>query len=95
MARKRAQAAVLLQELKMLAEQQGIRVREEKLLGGAGYRVRSGGCRVYGKDTVFLDRNMPPAERLELLLDELCGRGIKTDSLSLPLRRILPGGVGL
>ena len=33
-----------------------IRVREEKLLGGAGYRVRGGGCRVHGKDTVFLDR---------------------------------------
>ncbi len=93
MVRKRVRVAVLLQELKTLAEQQGIRVREEKLLGGAGYRVRSGGCRVYGKETVFLDRTMPLAERVELLLDELCGRGIKTDSL--PLRRGLPGGVGL
>lgn len=93
--RLRAQAVALLQELKTLAEQQGIRVREEKLLGGVGYRVRSGGCRVHGKDTVFLDRNIPLAERVELLLDELCWRDINTDTLSPPLRRALRGGVAL
>lgn len=93
--RSRAQTAALLQELKTLAEQRGIRVREEKLLGGAGYRVRGGGCRVHGKDTVFLDRNMPLGERVELLLDELGWRDIHTDTLSPPLRRMLHGGVAL
>ena len=92
--RSRASAAALLQELKTLAEQRGIRVREEKLLGGAGYRVRGGGCRVYGTETVFLDRTMPLGERVELLLDELGGRGIQTDSLS-PSRRRGDGGVAL
>ena len=93
--RSRASAAALLQELKTLAEQRGIRVREEKLLGGAGYRVRGGGCRVYGRETVFLDRTMPLGERLELLLDELDGRGIQTDSLSPSRRRRGDGGVAL
>ena len=92
--RPRASAA-LLQELKTLAEQRGIRVREEKLLGGAGYRVRGGGCRVYGRETVFLDRNLPLCERVELLLDELGRRGIQTDSLSPPLRRRGDAGVAL
>ena len=92
--RSRASAA-LLQELKTLAEQRGIRVREEKLLGGAGYRVRGGGCRVYGTETVFLDRTMPLGERVELLRDELGGRGIQADSLSPPLRRRGDGGVAL
>ena len=91
--RSRASAATQLQELKTLAEQRGIRVREEKLLGGAGYRVRGGGCRVYGRETVFLDRNLPLGERVELLLDELGGRGIQTDSLSPSLRRQEDGGV--
>lgn len=82
----------MLQELKTFATQHGIRVREEKLLRGAGYRVRSGGCRVHGKDMVFLDRDMPVSERLELLLDELSQREIQTEQLSPPLRRMLQAG---
>ena len=51
----------LLGELKGVAEQLGIRVREEKLLREVGYRVRGGGCRVYDQDIVFLDRERPLA----------------------------------
>jgi len=88
----RGKAGALLQELKTLAAQHGIRVREEKLLRGAGYRVRSGGCRVHGKDMVFLDRDTSVSERLELLLDELSQREIQTEQLSPPLHRMLQAG---
>lgn len=88
----KGKGGVLLQELKTLAAQHGVRVREEKLLRGAGYRVRSGGCRVHGKDMVFLDRDMPVSERLELLLDELSQREIQSVDMSAPLRRMLRRG---
>ena len=84
----RGKGAAFLQELKTFAAQHGIRVREEKLLRGAGYRVRGGGCRVHGKDMIFLDRDMPLSERLELLLDELSRREVNTETLSPSLQRM-------
>jgi hypothetical protein len=83
----------LLQELKTLAGQLGIRVREEKLLREVGYQVRGGSCRVRGQDTVFLDRDLPLSERVELLLDELSRRDLDKESLSPSLRRVLGAGV--
>jgi hypothetical protein len=82
----------LLQELKSLAGQLGIRVREEKLLREVGYQVRGGSCRVRGQDTVFLDRDLPLSERVELLLDELSRRELDKESLSPSLRRVLGNG---
>lgn len=76
----------------MLAEQLGIRVREEKLLREVGYQVRGGGCRVHGQDIVFLDRDLPLSERIELLLDELSRREVREDMLSPALRRFLMRG---
>ncbi|TMA58353.1 MAG: hypothetical protein E6J80_05165 [Deltaproteobacteria bacterium] len=82
----------LLQELKTLAERLGIRVREEKLLREVGYQVRGGGCRVHGQEMVFLDRDLPLSERVEILLDELSRRDVHEDLLSPSLRRLLTGG---
>jgi hypothetical protein len=79
----------LLQELKGVITQLGIRVREEKLLREVGYRVRGGGCRVRGQEVVFLDRERPISERIDTLLDELAGKNLKDVSLSPPLRRLL------
>ncbi len=79
----------LLGELKGLAEQLGIRVREEKLLREVGYRVRGGGCRVHDQDIVFLDRERPLAERIEVLLDELSQRNLNVETLSPSVRRLL------
>ena len=91
---KKGKIGFLLQQLKNLAAQHGVRVREEKLLRGAGYRVRSGGCRVHGEDMVFLDRDMPVSERLELLLDELSQREIQSEDVSACLhRRLLRGAL--
>jgi len=95
MAKKRpstGKGTALLQELKTLAGQLGIRVREEKLLREVGYHVRGGGCRVHGQEMVFLDRDLPLAERIEVLLDELSRRELRADILSPPLRRLLMGG---
>jgi hypothetical protein len=79
----------LCEELKEVARRLGVRVREEVLLREVGYRVRSGGCRVRGEEVIFLDRHLPPRERLQILLDELGGRDIETVYLSPALRRLL------
>lgn len=81
----------LLQELKTVAGQLGIRVREEKLLRDVGYQVRGGGCRVHGQEMVFLDRDLPLSERVEILLDELSRWELDKESLSPTLRRFLGG----
>ncbi|MBI3801598.1 MAG: hypothetical protein HY268_32080 [Deltaproteobacteria bacterium] len=96
MAKKQPSAGkgtALLQELKTLAGQLGIRVREEKLLREVGYQVRGGSCRVHGQEIVFLDRDLPLSERVELLIDELSHRELDKGSLSPSLRRFLGDGV--
>jgi len=67
-------------------------VREEKLLREVGYHVRGGGCRVHGQEMVFLDRDQPLSERVEVLLDELTRRKVTDDMLTPTLRRLLSGG---
>ncbi len=94
MAKKQPSAGrgtALLQELKGLAEQLGIRVREEKLLREVGYQVRGGGCRVNGQEMVFLDRDLPLPDRVDILVDELLQRNLNTENLSPVLRRALAG----
>jgi hypothetical protein len=59
-----------------------------------GRRVRSGACLVRGEQVIFLDRSLAPAERLQVLLDELAGRDVETVYLSPALRRLLERGSG-
>jgi len=87
MANRRDEA--LCEELKEVARRLGVQVREETLLREVGYRVRSGSCRVRGEDTIFLDRGLPPGDRVQVLLDGLAGRDIDTVYLSPTLRRLL------
>lgn len=81
----------LCEELKEVARRLGVVVREEILLREVGYRVRSGGCRVRDENVIFVDRNLPPAERMEVLLDELAPRAAALEDtyLSPDLRRLL------
>lgn len=88
----KGRGTALLEELKALAKQLGIRVREEKLLREVGYRVRGGSCRVHEQEMVFLDRDQPTSERIEILLDELTRRNVDTEQLSPSLRRLFSGG---
>ena len=79
----------LCEELKELARRLGVQVREEILLREVGYHVRSGACRVRGEDMIFLDRNLPPAERVQALVEGLAGRDVDTVYLTPALRRLL------
>ena len=92
MATRRDEA--LCEELKEVARRLGVQVREETLLREVGYRVRSGACRVRGEDTIFVDRSLPPADRVHVLLDGLAGRDIDTVYLSPTLRRLLERRAG-
>jgi hypothetical protein len=80
---------VLCEELKEVARRLGVEVREEILLREVGYRVRSGTCRVRGEEVIFVDRNLPAEERLQVLLEGLEGRDVETLYLSPALRRLL------
>ncbi len=79
----------LCEELKEVARRLGVQVREETLLREVGYHVRSGACRVRGEDMIFVDRNLSPGDRLQVLLDELSGRDFETHYLTPALRRLL------
>ncbi len=79
----------LCEELKEVARRLGVQVREETLLREVGYRVRSGACRVRGEEVIFLDRSLPPAERVHVLVEELGSHDVDTLYLTPALRRLL------
>jgi hypothetical protein len=79
----------ILEELKGVAGRLGLEVREERLLREVGYQVRSGSCRVRDQNILFLDRDLPPANRMEVLLEELSRRDLGEVYVSPELRRML------
>ena len=79
----------MCEELKEVARRLGITVREETLLREVGYHVRSGACRVKGEDVLFIDRTLPPGERLQLLLDAVADHDVETHYLTPALRQLL------
>ncbi len=81
----------VLDELKQLAGQLGIEVREERLLREIGYRVRSGSCRVREKNLILLDRGLPLETQIEILVGELAERPLDSVYLSPAARRLLEG----
>ena len=83
------QQAALVDELKALAVQLGFEVREEKLLREVGYRVRSGSCRVRDAQVIFLDRGLPPAAQIDILVEELAGRPLEDVYVSPAARSLL------
>ncbi|HVN83485.1 MAG TPA: hypothetical protein VMW17_01435 [Candidatus Binatia bacterium] len=89
--RPNAGEQALLDELKQLAEQIGIEVREERLLREVGYRVRSGGCRVREKNLILLDRGLPVSAQIDILAGELAARPLETVYISPAARRVLEG----
>jgi hypothetical protein len=83
------QQALLVDELKALAVRLGFEVREEKLLRDVGYRVRSGSCRVRDAQVIFLDRGLPPAVQIDILVEELAGRPLDDVYVSPAARGLL------
>jgi hypothetical protein len=79
----------LLDELKTVAEKLGLQVREERLLREVGYRVRSGRCRLRADEIIFLERGLPPAAHIDVLIDELAGRSLDDVYLSPAARTLL------
>ena len=69
--KKHGKHEALWTELRGFAQQLGVEVRCEKLLGDTGYRVRSGSCSVHGKKVILLDRNLPVRDRIDVLAEEL------------------------
>jgi hypothetical protein len=62
------------QDLLAQAKALNVQVRKEKLLREAGYRVRSGHCRLNGQDVIIIDRDAPLADQIEILAGELAER---------------------
>ena len=85
---RRERQRQLLEELKVVAEQLGIRVREERLLREVGYRVHSGACRVRETDLVLLDRGLPVESQIEVLVNALAPRALEKVYLSPAARRL-------
>jgi hypothetical protein len=79
----------ILEELKGVAARLGLEVREERLLREIGYQVRSGICRVREQNILFLDRDLPASNRMEVLLEELSRRDLGEVYVSPELRRML------
>jgi hypothetical protein len=63
-----------LQQLILSAKELNIQVRTEKLLREAGYRAKSGSCRVKGRELILIDRNTPISDQIEFLTGELAAR---------------------
>jgi hypothetical protein len=83
----------LVDELCEAAERVGLVVRREKILREIGYRVRGGACRLREKNLVIIDRDMAPAEQLEVLADALRSRDLESLYLSPAARQVVqPGG---
>lgn len=74
MAQPKNRQEARLQDLIVSAKRINIEVRTEKLLREAGYRAHSGRCRIKGKDVILIDRDVPIADQIEFLANELTER---------------------
>jgi hypothetical protein len=63
-----------LQQLILNARQRNIQVRTEKLLREAGYRAKSGSCRLKGQEVILIDRDARIGDQIEFLAGELAER---------------------
>ena len=89
---KESRMLKLVDELCEAAERVGLVVRREKILREIGYRVRGGACRLREKDLVIIDRDMAPAEQLEVLADALRSRDLDSLYLSPAARQVVQPG---
>lgn len=83
MARSKHANEARLQELIQVAKRLNIQVRTEKLLREAGYRARSGSCRIKGQDLILLDRDARISDQIDFLSAELEARQCKQQSPAL------------
>jgi len=89
---KESRMLKLVDELCEAAERVGLVVRREKILREIGYRARGGACRLREKNLVIIDRDMAPAEQLEVLADALRSRDLESLYLSPAARQVVQPG---
>jgi len=89
---KESRMLKLVEELCEAAERFGLVVRREKILREIGYHARGGACRLREKNLVIIDRDMAPAEQLEVLADALRSRDLESLYLSPAARQVVQPG---
>jgi hypothetical protein len=89
---KSSRLTKLADELIEAANRLGLEVRREKILREVGYRVRGGACRLRQRDLVILDREMAPADQIEIIAEALRERDHEQLYLSPAARRFLQAG---
>ncbi|HVN90994.1 MAG TPA: hypothetical protein VMT61_14365 [Candidatus Binataceae bacterium] len=89
MSEKTTRLQKLADELIEAAQRLGVEVRREKILREVGYRARGGPCRLREQDLIIIDREMAPAEQLELLAEVLKDREHEQLYLSPAARKLL------
>ena len=79
----------LVDELSEAARRLGLEVRREKILREVGYRARGGACRFRDRNLIIFDREMAPAEQVEILAEALRGHDLEALYLSPAARRMV------
>ncbi|HLW70022.1 MAG TPA: hypothetical protein VKS22_05315 [Candidatus Binataceae bacterium] len=82
----------LADELVEAAGRLGLEVRREKILREIGYRARGGACRLRARELIILDREMAPADQIEVIAEALRQRDHEQLYLSPAARRLLQAG---
>jgi len=82
----------LVDELTEAAKRLGLEVRRERILHEVGYRARGGACRLHEKRLIIIDRDQPPSEQIEVLVEALRDCDLEQLYLSPEARRILQSG---
>jgi hypothetical protein len=78
LAQSRNKHEARLHELIGAAKQMNIEVRTEKLLREVGYRVRSGRCRINGRELILIDRDASISDQVDFLSAELAANRSET-----------------
>jgi hypothetical protein len=87
-----ARLSRLVDELTEAAKRLGLEVRRERILREVGYRARGGACRLREKYLIIIDRDQPPSEQIEVLVEALRDCDLEQLYLSPEARRILQSG---
>jgi hypothetical protein len=76
-------------ELSEAAKRLGLEVRREKILREVGYRARGGACRFRDRNLIIFDRELAPAEQVEILAEALRGQDLEALYLSPAARNLI------
>jgi hypothetical protein len=79
----------LVDELSEAAKRLGLEVRREKILREVGYRARGGACRFRDRNLIIFDRELAPAEQVEILAEALRGQDLEALYLSPAARNLI------